>query len=63
MVGLFWRVDKNNLQFSTVHFAVSVSAEVCVFEGVLVCDMDASVGNEDREPMCRIWVRAEEGSE
>ena len=52
VVDFFWRVDKRDFQFSAVHFAVSVSAEVRVFEGVLVCDVDASVGDEDREPMC-----------
>ena len=62
-MGFFWCVDKKDLQFSAVYRAVSVPAEVGVFQGVLVCDMDAAFGDEDCKLMCGVGVGAEERSE
>ena len=63
LISFFGCVDEEDLQFLMVYGAVSISAEVGVFEGVLVRDVNATIGDEDRESMCRVRVGAEEGSE
>ena len=41
--------------------AIDVPAEVGVLKGVLMSDVDAMIGDEDRKAMHQVWVRAEEG--
>ena len=51
LVGFVRRVGEEDLQRSVMYGAVSISAKVGVFEGVLVRDVNAAIGDEDRESM------------
>ena len=61
--SFFRGIDEEDLQLLAVYGAVLISAEVGVFEGVLVRDVDATIGDEEHESVRRVWVGAKEGSE
>ena len=63
LIGFFWGVDKKDFQLSMMYRAVLIPAEVGVFKGVLVRNVNAAVGDEDCEPMRRVGIGAEERGE
>ena len=51
LVGFVRRVGEEDLQRSAMYGAVLIPAKVGVFEGMLVRDVNAAIGDEGRESM------------